>query len=123
MNGQNKLDIKQEGVLGRRKLTNDGLRRGSEAVVAGLLILTGTIVEPEINGTVSEDDESPGIGGSSVVDVPVNDAVESSRNDDPVADNEEVIAVTSGVRVTRVLNRLGGAMLSSQCVVLLTIEK
>jgi len=86
-------------------------------------VLTGTMVGPEINGTVSEDDESPGIDESSVVDVPVNGVVESLGNDDPVADNEETIGVISGVRVTRVLNRLGGAMLSSQCVVLLTTEK
>ena len=55
-----------------------------------------------------------------MVDIPVEDTVGYG---DLVTDKEETAGVISGVRVMRVLKRLGGAMLSSQCVVLLTTEK
>ncbi|EDU41399.1 predicted protein [Pyrenophora tritici-repentis Pt-1C-BFP] len=54
------------GVTGYSKLTDDGLNEGRGTVVSGLLMLSETMVEPEISGTVN-DDESPGIDKSGEV--------------------------------------------------------
>ena len=62
-------------------------------------------------------------GNADVVNVPVGGRVGRPGDDGDVADSEDKIGVISGVRVIRVLNRLGGAMLFSHSVVPLITEK
>jgi hypothetical protein len=86
-----------------------------------------TRVEPDVGDEVREVAD-PGIdglneGNADVINVPVDGTVGRYEEDGAVADSEETIGVISGVRVTRVLKRLGGAMLFSHSVVPLITEK
>jgi hypothetical protein len=84
-------------------------------------------VEPEVNDDVNvvsdPGAERPGIDSAVVVDACVDETVAAPEDDVPVTDKEETRGVMSAVRVTRVLKRLGGAMLLSHSVVPLITEK
>lgn len=71
------------------------------------------------------DDETKGSDKESadVVDPNVEDTTAAPEESILVSPTEETIGVTSTVLVGKVLNRLGGAILSSHSVVLFTTEK
>jgi hypothetical protein len=114
--------------VGDGKLTDDKGGRSTEAVLPGVFVMTDVIrVEPDI-GDVVKVVGIPGLGGlgegkADVVGVPVGSTVGSPGEDGAVIDSEETTGVISGVRVTKVLKRLGGAMLFSHSVVPLITEK
>jgi hypothetical protein len=84
-------------------------------------------VEPDISDVVKVVG-IPGLvglgeGNAETVNVPVGGTVGSSGEDGAVTNSEETTGVIPGVRVTKVLKRLGGAMLFSHSVVPLITEK
>jgi hypothetical protein len=123
-----KLVIIYRKLLDGGRLTDDVGSGRVEALLPGMLVITDVIrVEPDI-GDVVKVVAIPGTdrlskGDADVVNVPVGDTVGMPGEAGDVADSEETIGVISGVRVTRVLKRLGGAMLFSHSVVPLITEK
>jgi hypothetical protein len=110
------------------RLTNDGNDRDAEARLPGTLVISDVIrVDPDISDVVKVV-ATPGVGGlgEGNADVPngtVGGTAGRPGEDGAVVDSEEMTGVISGVRVTKVLKRLGGAMLFSHSVVPLITEK
>jgi hypothetical protein len=126
--GECKLVIGHIETLDGGRLTDDVGSGRIEALLPGMLVITDVIrVEPDI-GDVVKVVANPGIeglgeGDTNVVKVPVDCRVGRPEEDGDVVDSEETIGVISGVRVMRLLKRLGGAMLFSHSVVPLITEK
>ena len=120
--------IRYRKTLDGGRLTDDVGSGRVEALLPGMLVITDVIrVEPDIGDLVKvvaipgTDRLSEGV--ADIGNVPVGGTVGMPGEADDVADSEETIGVISGVRVTRVLKRLGGAMLFSHSVVPLITEK
>jgi hypothetical protein len=84
-------------------------------------------VDPDISDVVKVV-ATPGVGGlgegnADVPNVTVGGTVGRPGEDGAVVDSEEMTGVISGVRVMKLLRRLGGAILFSHSVVPLITEK
>jgi hypothetical protein len=75
----------------------------------------GELTDDEVDGTETD--------RTDVVEPSVEESTIAPEEDISGLSTEEMIGVTSAVRVGRVLNRLGGAILLSHSVVLFTTEK
>jgi hypothetical protein len=126
--GRRKLDVSDDVGPNGGRLTDDKANEEGEGLLPETLVPTDDrSVEPEVSDDVNSVSdpgvEGPGIDSALVVDVCVDDTVAAPEEDVPVIDNEETRGVISAVWVTRVLKRLGGAMLLSHSVVPLMTEK
>ena len=80
-------------------------------------------VGPDIGELTDDETKRLDTDRADVVDPNVEDTTAAPEEGMRVSPTEETIGVTSTVLVGKVLNRLGGAMLSSHSVVLFTTEK
>jgi hypothetical protein len=101
---------------------------GSASVLPGALVVTVMNVESDTSEVINVMPGTEGavLGGSaaeSLVMPTDGGTVGAPGEGSVVTESEEITGVISGVRVMRVLKRLGGAMLFSHCVDPLTTEK
>ena len=78
---------------------------------------------PDEGELTDDETKGPDRDSADVVDPDVEETTAAPEEGILVTPTEETIGVTSTVLVGKVLNRLGGAILSSHSVVLFTTEK
>lgn len=114
------------GCGGFAELVRGGGETGTLAVGTPVMIVV-TRVDPEsivlVKVAVTPRVGRVDGGATKVLDDPVDDMGFWPEGGDPAVGSDEMIGVTYGVLVGRVLNLLGGAMLSNHPVVPLTTEK
>lgn len=113
---------------GEGEIPDDDISDGTNAVLPDILAMMEVVKVELVNDRIGDvaprvDVDGTGTGKTDMLETIVGGTIGAPEADGLVDDSEEMTGVITGVRVTSVLKRLGGATLFSHPVVPLTTEK